>query len=97
MNGPPQVTVAEALDDCAWFDGYPSRRFRACRAVGGYWLIRRRGDLFLWTFTRNVAAVADSDAEIATASYAAAWPELPFTRANRKSRQVRVRRAGGWR
>ena len=97
MTAPvPAVTVADALDDCAWFDGQPSRRFRARRSPGGaYWLVRKRGDVFLRTFTRNVIAVADTDAEVAAAWFSAVWSAILFAKANRKSRQAGVRRAGG--
>ena len=96
MTAPlPVVTVADALEDCAWFDGHPSRRFRARHSPGGgYWLVRKRADVFLRTFTRNAEALANTDAEFGPAWFAAAFG-LSSPAADRKSRQVGVRRAGG--
>ena len=91
----PKITPAEAIDDVRWFDAYPGCKFRARRAPSGFWLIRKRGDVFLRTFTRNFTPVAETDPEIATLRFAAAWPELFFAKANRKSRQAGVRRGGG--
>jgi hypothetical protein len=91
----PVVSTAEALDDDDWLDAHPKRRFRARRGPDGYWLIRKRGDVFLRAYTRNTVPVIDTDPEIATLWFGAAWPELSFAKANRKSRQAGVRRAGG--
>jgi hypothetical protein len=90
-----KIAPAEAIDDTASCDARPSRRFRARRTPDGFWLVRKSGTAFLRTFSRNVAPVADTDPEIATAWFAAAWPELLFAKANRKSRQAGVRRTGG--
>jgi hypothetical protein len=39
----PKIAPAEAIDDTAWFDARPSRRFRARRTPDGFWLVRKSG------------------------------------------------------
>jgi hypothetical protein len=72
----PEVTDAGAIDDKAWFDDHPNRRFRARSGGGATWLIRRRGgDVFLRTFAQ-LAKVATSEDEIEAQWWLAAWPNL---------------------
>ena len=91
------VSDRDAIDDYGWFDEHGGRRFRARRGPDGVWLIYKRGPVFLRTHTGNTGPISDSDPAIATAWFAAAWPELPFAKADRKARQAGVRRAGGQR
>jgi hypothetical protein len=91
----PEVTAALAVDDVYWFDAHPSRRFRVRRGPDRFWLIYKSGDTLRRASTCNAFAIPDTDAEIATLWFLAAWPELSFPKANRKSRQAGVQRAGG--
>jgi hypothetical protein len=85
-NGPvaafiPHVAEAAALEDRAWFDGRPERRFRARAGDGGVWLIRRLAtgaEIFLRAFGRNGAAIrndGDCDGELAALWCMAAYPD----------------------
>jgi hypothetical protein len=88
-----QVSSIEAIDDACWFDRHPGRRFRARRSTGGLWLVRRRGDAFLRTFTTEVTAVADTDAAVAAMWFSAASPEEAFRNAQRNARRANARGA----
>jgi hypothetical protein len=72
----PDLTDAEALDDFAWFDRNPARRFRARAAAEGVWLIRRRpGNVFLRTLAA-LARVPSYEDEIEAWWGLAASPDL---------------------
>ena len=87
----PDLETGEASDDYAWFDRHHGRRFRARRGTGGLWLIRKRGEAFLRTFTTEVAAVADTDATVAAMWFSAAWPAEAFHNAQRNARRANDR------
>jgi hypothetical protein len=72
--GLPGVKVADPLDDTCWF-GSDRDHFRARRAPGGVWLVRKRGDVFLRVFTKSTAAISDRDHELSAAWYIAAHPD----------------------
>jgi hypothetical protein len=84
---PPAVSDADALDDSSWFDSHPHRRFRARRADGGWWLIRKRGAVLLRTFSPKGGHLSDSDRALAPLWFAAVYPEL-FAKSARKGRQA---------
>jgi hypothetical protein len=87
----PKVTTEDARDDIDWFADHPARWFRARRVADGFWLIRRRSNTMLRTFTRQVLSVADRDKDIAPLWFAAACPDALFANSNRKGRRA----AGG--
>jgi hypothetical protein len=69
----------EVPDDGPWFTNHPGRLFRARASDGGIWLIRRRPqgagpDVYLRTLGRTGPPTGDSDAALATAWYASAYP-----------------------
>jgi len=70
----PAVSDFDAVDDDAWFDRNPSRRFRARRNGGGTVLVRRvKNAVFLRSITHSIGA-ADTDIELAVAWFIAAYP-----------------------
>ena len=92
----PLVSAADAIDDVAWFDRHPRRRYRARRGEGGLWPIRKvHDDVYLRTISGTGEVLADTDAELGPNWFAAARPQLSFPKANRESRQAGVRHAGG--
>jgi hypothetical protein len=78
----PPATEADALSDRTWFANHPDARFRARVGGHGTWLVRRRGNALLRTFTPSAAPRA-SDKEIAPVWYAAAYPDRTIERAQR--------------
>jgi hypothetical protein len=91
-GGSPEVTAAAALDDAAWFDRQ-GRRFRARADGGGAWLVPRSGGAFLRVFAQ-VSVPADTDIACAFVWYAAAYPQWPIERVQRRTRKAvrKVRR-----
>jgi hypothetical protein len=82
------VTELEAGDDRDWFLLRPQRRYRVRRTDGGWWLVRRRGDVLLRTFSATTLSIADTDKAIAVAWYSAAYPDQFFARAARRDRNA---------
>jgi hypothetical protein len=82
------VTEIDAGADREWFITHPGRRFRARPDADGWWLIRRMGEVFLRTFSRNLVSVADRDKDMAALWYAAAYPEVLFDKSLRKGRKA---------
>jgi hypothetical protein len=85
----PDVSDADALDDGAWFDLHPKRRFRARRGPDGFWLIRKRGDAFLRAYTRSAVPGTDTDAGLAPAWFESAYPDLLAAKARGRARKAR--------
>ena len=90
MTPLPSVTAAEALDDGAWFDANPKRRYRVRPAQGGVWIVRRRGRVMLRTFAATLPGKPPaSERGIERLWYATAWTRLTpqqlaeFVRASR--------------
>jgi hypothetical protein len=81
------VTEIEAGDDRYWFADHPNRRFRARVGSSGTWFIRRCGDVFLRSFAR-APVPADTDIASAHAWFAAAYPQWPIERVQRRARKA---------
>jgi hypothetical protein len=87
------VTEAAAALDQGWFADHPHRQFRARRGDHGVWLIRRLSqpggtDAHLRTFGRTIALPADADGDIAPAWFAAAFPDWPAERCQRRAKKT---------
>jgi hypothetical protein len=88
-------TSRAALDDFAWFDRNPARRFRARAAAEGVRLIRRRSGNVLLRTLAPLARVPSCENEIEARWWMAAWPDLsPKERAAliKESRRGRPKR-----
>ena len=70
----PVATDLDAVDDSAWFDRHPNRRFRARRKNGQTVLVRRVKDVILLQTIAGSFDGADSDVELAVRWFAAAYP-----------------------
>jgi hypothetical protein len=75
--------------DQAWFADHPHRRFRR----HGSWIIRRRDDhhpnVFLRVFTPgSVHQETETESELATAWFAAAWLGAPSVVVRKAARKV---------
>jgi hypothetical protein len=86
--GLPTVSAAEALDDGAWFDAHPARRFRARSARNLTWIVRRRGNVFLRVVAARPLLPGDTDAALGPAWFESAYPDLLAAKARRRARKV---------
>lgn len=89
MSDFPLITSGEAIDDSTWFDEHPYRRFRARPDPAGLSLVRRRGDVFLRTFTHQpLHFVSEADAALASVWFETAYPELLAAKARHPARKA---------
>jgi hypothetical protein len=70
----PVVTGLDAIDDAAWFEAHPQRRFRVQRVPGGPTIIRQARAVFLRTFVGAATAIVDDDISLALSWFSAAYP-----------------------
>jgi hypothetical protein len=79
-SGPflPEVTAADVSDNFNWFSARSGRRYRARQGAGGMWIVRRRGDVFLrtWSDAKELRTLPDRDDDLRPAWFFAAWPTL---------------------
>jgi hypothetical protein len=85
----PTVSTAEAIDDHAWFESRPKRRFRARIGDGGLiWIIRRQGDVFLRVAGASPLPATDTDAALAPLWFDGAYPGLLAAKARKRARKA---------
>jgi hypothetical protein len=64
--------VTDFLDDIAWFDMHPGRRYR----LSGGWVVRRRGAVFLRAPIADSRGYPDTEDAAEAAWWLAAFPSL---------------------